>query len=57
MIPLFLVKEKGMSIEMANTIFGIFRTGGFIIVILVGIFFLRIVTAMSRILLRGIGEI
>jgi len=36
LIPLFLVKEKGMSIEMANTIFGISRTGGFIIVILAG---------------------
>ena len=36
LIPLFLVKEKGMSIEMANTIFGISRIGGFIIVILAG---------------------
>jgi NNP family nitrate/nitrite transporter-like MFS transporter len=36
LIPLFLVKEKGMSIEMANTIFGISRIGGFFIVILVG---------------------
>jgi len=36
LIPLFLVIEKGMSIEMANTIFGISRTGGFIIVILAG---------------------
>ena len=36
LIPLFLVKEKGMSLEMANTIFGISRTGGFIIVILAG---------------------
>jgi len=36
LIPLFLVKEKGMSIEMANTIFGISRTGGFIIVIVAG---------------------
>jgi NNP family nitrate/nitrite transporter-like MFS transporter len=36
LIPLFLVKEKGISIEMANTIFGISRTGGFIIVILAG---------------------
>jgi len=36
LIPLFLVKEKGMSLEMANTIFGISRTGGFFIVILAG---------------------
>ena len=36
LIPLFLVKEKGMSIEMANTIFGISRIGGFFIVILAG---------------------
>jgi len=36
LIPLFLVKEKGMSIEMANTLFGISRIGGFFIVILAG---------------------
>ena len=36
LIPLFLVKEKGMSLEMANTIFGISRAGGFFIVILAG---------------------
>jgi len=35
-IPLFLVKEKGMYLEMANTIFGFSRVGGFLVVILAG---------------------
>jgi len=35
-IPLFLVKEKGMYLEMANTIFGFSRGGGFLVVILAG---------------------
>lgn len=26
--PLFLVKEKGIHLEMANTIFGVYRAGG-----------------------------
>jgi NNP family nitrate/nitrite transporter-like MFS transporter len=34
-IPLFLVKEKGMQLELANTIFGISRGGGVFATILV----------------------
>lgn len=36
-IPLYLVKERGMAIDMANTIFGFSRAGGFIAMILVGV--------------------
>ena len=35
-IPLFLVKENGMSLETANTIFGFSRIGGFIVAIIAG---------------------
>ena len=35
-VPLFLVKERGIPIESANTIFGISRIGGFIAMISVG---------------------
>ena len=35
-IPLFLVKEKGMHLELANTILGISRIGGIFATILVG---------------------
>ena len=35
-IPLFLVTEKGMQVEAANTIFGISRIGGVFAIILVG---------------------
>jgi NNP family nitrate/nitrite transporter-like MFS transporter len=35
-IPLFLVKEKGMQLGLANTIFGISRGGGVVATILVG---------------------
>jgi MFS family permease len=35
-LPLFLVKERGMQIESANTLFGISRIGGFIAMILIG---------------------
>jgi MFS family permease len=35
-LPLFLVKERGMQIESANTLFGISRVGGFIAMILIG---------------------
>jgi predicted MFS family arabinose efflux permease len=35
-IPLFLVKEKGMQLELANTIFGISRGGGVFATILMG---------------------
>ena len=33
---LFLVKEKGMQLEMANTIFGFSRVGGLFVTILIG---------------------
>ena len=36
MIPLFLVKEGGMVLETANTIFGVSRIGGFLMAILSG---------------------
>ena len=35
-IPLFLVKENGMELEAANTIFGLSRIGGFFVTILSG---------------------
>jgi NNP family nitrate/nitrite transporter-like MFS transporter len=35
-IPLFLVKEKGIQLELANTIFGFSRIGGVFATILVG---------------------
>lgn len=35
-IPLLLVKEKGMGLELANTIFGLSRVGGVFIVIVAG---------------------
>ena len=35
-IPLYLVKERGIQIETANTIFGISRIGGFVAMILIG---------------------
>ncbi len=35
-IPLYLVKERGIQIETANTLFGISRIGGFIAMILMG---------------------
>ena len=35
-IPLFLVKENGMNLETANTVFGFSRIGGFFVAILAG---------------------
>lgn len=35
-IPLFLVKEKGMNLEFANTIFGFSRIGGIFVAIITG---------------------
>jgi NNP family nitrate/nitrite transporter-like MFS transporter len=35
-IPLLLVKEKGMDLEVANTIFGLSRVGGVFIVVIAG---------------------
>ena len=36
MIPLLLVKEKGMGLELANTIFGLSRVGGIFVVLIAG---------------------
>jgi NNP family nitrate/nitrite transporter-like MFS transporter len=35
-IPLFLVNERGMALDAANTLFGISRVGGFIAMVLIG---------------------
>lgn len=35
-IPLMLVKEKGMGLEIANTLFGLSRVGGVFIVVIAG---------------------
>jgi NNP family nitrate/nitrite transporter-like MFS transporter len=35
-IPLFIVEEKGMDLEMANTIFGLSRVGGILVVVTAG---------------------
>jgi NNP family nitrate/nitrite transporter-like MFS transporter len=35
-IPLFLVKERGIQLELANTIFGLSRIGGLLATLLVG---------------------
>lgn len=35
-IPLFLVKEKGIELELANTIFGVSRIGGVFATVLIG---------------------
>jgi NNP family nitrate/nitrite transporter-like MFS transporter len=40
--PLFLVKERGMALEMANKVFGISRIGGFLMTILAGFLMDRI---------------
>jgi MFS family permease len=36
--PLFLVKEKGMDLEAANTVFGLSRTGGLFVSLTIGFF-------------------
>lgn len=36
-VPLYLVKEKGLPVATANTLFGISRAGGFIAMILIGL--------------------
>ena len=35
-IPLFLVNEKGMQLEVANSIFGFSRSGSFVVMVLIG---------------------
>ena len=62
MIPLFLVKENGMALETANTVFGISRIGGFLMAIISGflvdtygvkkvLVFIFVVTGLSTIFL------
>jgi NNP family nitrate/nitrite transporter-like MFS transporter len=36
LIPLFLVNEKGLSIDLANSIFGLSRVGGLVVTLLAG---------------------
>jgi NNP family nitrate/nitrite transporter-like MFS transporter len=59
-IPLFLVKERGLSLETANTVFGISRAGGICVSILAGyladrygakqiLFFVVLITGISTI--------
>ncbi len=48
-IPLFLIKERGMPMGTANTLFGLSRIGGFMAIIMIGIFLDRF--SVKRILL------
>ena len=41
-IPLFLIKERGIPMETANTLFGLSRIGGFIAMIMIGFFLDRV---------------
>jgi NNP family nitrate/nitrite transporter-like MFS transporter len=49
LIPLFLVNEKGLSLDLANSIFGLSRIGGLIITFLAGFLIDRI--GVKRVLL------
>jgi NNP family nitrate/nitrite transporter-like MFS transporter len=49
LIPLFLVNEKGLSLEVANTLFGLSRIGGLIVTFLSGLLIDRI--GVKRVLL------
>jgi len=49
LIPLFLVNEKGLSLELANSIFGISRIGGLVVTFLAGFLIDRI--GVKRVLL------
>jgi NNP family nitrate/nitrite transporter-like MFS transporter len=52
LIPLFLVNEKGISIEVANTIFGLSRIGGLVVMFLAGFLIDRI--GAKRVLLLSL---
>jgi len=52
LIPLFLVNEKGISIEVANTIFGLTRIGGLVVTFLAGFLIDRI--GVKRVLLLSL---
>ena len=49
LIPLFLVNEKGLSLDLANSIFGVSRIGGLIVTFLAGFLIDRI--GVKRVLL------
>jgi MFS family permease len=52
LIPLFLVNEKGLSIETANTIFGLSRIGGLLVMFLAGFLIDKI--GVKRVLLLSL---
>jgi len=52
LIPLFLVNEKGISIDLANTIFGLSRVGGIVVTFLAGFLIDRI--GVRRVLLLSL---
>jgi NNP family nitrate/nitrite transporter-like MFS transporter len=52
LIPLFLVNEKGISIDLANSIFGLSRIGGLVVTFLVGFLIDRI--GVKRVLLLSL---
>ncbi|MBW2028641.1 MAG: MFS transporter [Deltaproteobacteria bacterium] len=35
-LPLFLIKEKGLAFDSANTLFGVSRAGGLLVIVLIG---------------------
>jgi MFS family permease len=52
LIPLFLVNEKGISIDLANSIFGLSRIGGLVVTFLAGFLIDRI--GVRRVLLLSL---
>jgi NNP family nitrate/nitrite transporter-like MFS transporter len=59
-VPLFLVKEKNIPINLANTLFGVSRVGGFLAMIVVGFVLDRFNVkkmSLALILLTGISTI
>jgi MFS family permease len=52
LIPLFLVNEKGLPIEMANTVFGFSRIGGLLVMFLAGFLIDKI--GVKRVLLMSL---
>jgi MFS family permease len=52
LIPLFLVNEKGLPIELANTIFGLSRVGGLVVMFLAGFFIDKV--GVKRVLLMSL---
>jgi MFS family permease len=52
LIPLFLVNEKGLSLDLANSIFGLSRMGGLVVTFLAGFLIDRI--GVKRVLLLSL---